>query len=119
MNNTFLSEVIASTDLHAGGHLFGVLFCKKLNFKVDGSVILTKQVLDDFNPIDKSDVAHLNSYSIEGKWIKNNSNQINCVFESIFLKMTGIESVNNRLIFHCYDSRLSRQWGEVYNKCIS
>jgi hypothetical protein len=118
MDKVFSSEVIASTDLHAGGHLFGILFRKRLRFQNDGVVYLEKYVVDDFNPMDKLDVSHLNSFKITGRWEKSDSVKIKCVFESIFLEMTGIVSPKNnaRLIFHCYDSRLSKQWGEIYSE---
>lgn len=118
MNKLFLSEIVASTDLHAGGYLFGLLFCKKLKFESGGIVFLEKEVVDEFNPMDKSDVSHLNSYRVKGNWEILKSSKIKCKFESIFLEMHGIESPNksNRLIFHCFDSRLSKQWGEVYTE---
>lgn len=115
MNKTFNSEVIASTDLHAGGHLFGILFQKVLKFNDNGTVFLEKKVVDSFNPLDSNDITHLNSYRIKGKW-QNSGKYIQCSFQDIFVEMKGIESPNKkgRLIFHCHDTRLKRQWGEVF-----
>ncbi|GAB5415971.1 MAG: hypothetical protein Crog4KO_07520 [Crocinitomicaceae bacterium] len=115
MNQNYHSEIIASTDIHAGENLFGFLFRKILRFDENGKVTLEKKVIDQFRAIDPSHLKHIDSYKIEGEWSKSENDLIKISFEEIYLKMIGATTKEERIVFHCMDTRLSRQWGETYS----
>ena len=72
----------------------------------------------EINPL-KNDLA-LSSwdeqYKIEGKYSFNERGYLVCEFGDLFLNYTGMTTDKNEGIipFHVYDSRLKRQWSEVF-----
>ncbi len=116
LGKKYLSSLMANTDLHAGGIFFCIIYQNCFEFNPDGKVILTKKVVDDFRPMDIQDVKHLENYKIEGEYFYNDRNYLICDFKDLCLIYTGLSTEKNSDIipFHVYDTRLLKQWGEVY-----
>jgi hypothetical protein len=112
----YLSGMLANTDLHAGGVFFCIIYQNALEFFENGKVELTKKVIDAFRPMDGNDVSYLENYKIIGKHYFNSRGYLVCEFEDLFLTFTGVqaEKDNSMLPFYIYDSRLSKNWSEVY-----
>lgn len=116
-NKVYQSELIAHTDLHAGGVFFGIVYSKCLKFESDGQVTLTNKIVDPFRPMDPSDLTHLENYKATGKYSVNDRGYLICDFKEIFTTFTGMFSIYNtdRLIFNIYDDRLKKIWSEIYS----
>ncbi|AEA42361.1 hypothetical protein [Fluviicola taffensis] len=111
-NKKYVSELIANTDLHAGGIFFCIIYRDCLEFFDNGMVEITKKVVDAFRPMDDMDERHLERYKLSGTYSFNDRGYLICSFEEAFLKYTGIftEKDKSMLPFHIYDSRLSRSY---------
>ena len=116
LNKKYQSGLIANTDLHAGGLFFCIIYRNCLEFFENGKVELTKKVVDAFRPMDENDVSHMEHYKIEGKYSFNERGYLVCEFGDLFLEYTGMPTDKNERIiqFHVYDSRLTKQWSEVF-----
>lgn len=115
LGKKYVSSPIASTDLHAGGLLFGIVFIRILRFFDNEKVVLTKEVVDPFRPMDHADVARINEFRTEGTFFENNRNYIECRFSEINQVFIGTSTNHSgKIVFHCIDQRLARTWGEVY-----
>lgn len=111
----YLSERIVDTDVHAGGLFFCVIYQNCLEFRADGKVLLTKQLVNAFRPMDPADIKRLENYRVTGQYSVNERGYLVCDFGEIFLQYTGMEMESGKLIpFHVFDRRLSKQWGEIY-----
>lgn len=113
----YQSQLIANTDLHAGGIFFGIIYRHCLLFTNDGQVIRTKHVIDPFRPMDPTDVKHLENYQITGTYYLNDRGYLICKFEEIQITLTGMftEKDPGTLVVHAFDSRLGKQWSEIYS----
>jgi hypothetical protein len=116
LNKKYLSSLMANTELHAGGLFFCILYQNCLEFFEIGKVVLTKNLVDDFRPMDENDIRHLENYKIVGKYSFNDRGYLVCEFEELFLTFTGQATEKDSTIipFFIYDSRLSKRWSEVY-----
>jgi hypothetical protein len=116
LNKKYFSVLIADTDLHAGGVFFCILYRKCLLFLDNGEVQLSKELVDPFKPGDEQDVRRIKDYQAKGRYIRNHRQYLECHFDEINLILTGLPTVKNPAIiaFHAYNSRLSRQWSEVF-----
>jgi hypothetical protein len=115
-NKEYLSGMIANADLHAGGIFFCIIYQNCLVFFSDGTVALTKKVVDAFRPLDENDILYLKNYKAIGTYMVNDNGYLVCNFESLFWIFTGLPTnKNNDIIpFYIHDSRLRNQWSEVY-----
>jgi hypothetical protein len=117
LDSDYVSVPIANTDLHAGGIFFCIVYEKIIRFNKDGSIQLTKRIIDPFRPMDDIDIELINNYYQKGNYRFNDRDLIICSFNEIDLELTGVvSSVNcNMLIFHAFDKKISRSWSEVYH----
>ncbi len=117
INSIYLSELLADTDLHAGGLFFCIIYRNSLEFINDDKVLFTKIIVDAFRPMDEQDVMHLENYKIEGQYFYNERGHLICEFKDLFLRYTGLQTEKNEDIipFHIYDSRLNKRWSEVFH----
>ena len=115
-NRGYVSELIANTDLHAGGIFFCIIYQDYLEFFENGRVELTKKVVDAFRPMDDMDVLHLERYKLSGTYSFSDRGYLICSFDEAFLKYTGQFTENDKsmLPFHIYDSRLSRSSSALF-----
>lgn len=116
VNKKYLSSLVATTDLHAGGLFFCILYQNCLEFFENGKVELSKKVIDAFRPMDENDVKHLENYRIIGDYSFSDRGYLICEFEDLFLKFTGLATEKDPTIipFFIYSRRLSNSWSEVY-----
>ncbi len=117
INSIYLSELLADTDLHAGGLFFCIIYRNCLEFINDDKVLFTKIIVDSFRPMDEQDGMHLENYKIDGNYFYNERGYLICEFKDLLLRYTGLQTEKNENIipFHIYDSRLNNQWSEVFH----
>jgi hypothetical protein len=116
LNKNYLTGLLASTDLHAGGIFFSIIYRQCLTFSEDGKVLLTKRVVDAYRPMDPVDVMMMENYKVHGNYYENDKGYIVCKFKEAFIELTGLPTTNNPNIisFHAHNSRFSSQGGVVY-----
>lgn len=120
MNLTFdekyLTGPIANTDLHAGGLFFAIIYKKSLVFSDNQVVVISKELVDAFRPMDDQDVKTIENYHFTGRYFFNSRAYLECHFEEIGMVLTGLPAAkqSGMLVFHAYDKRTQRQWGEVF-----
>lgn len=116
LNERYSTGPAAITDLHAGGVFFAIIYKKVLVFSDDGVVVISRELIDPFRPIDDQDVKTLENYHFTGRYFLNDRQYLECHFEEISLVLTGLplEKKPGLLAFHACDKRSQRQWGEVF-----
>ena len=120
MNLTFdekyLTGPIANTDLHAGGLFFAIIYKKSLVFSDNEVVVISRELVEPFRPMDDQDEKMIQNYRFTGRYFFNSREYLECHFEEIGLVLTGLPVANHSgmLVFHAYDERTHRQWGEVF-----
>ena len=112
----YQSELMANTDLHAGGLFFCIIYVNCLTFEKNGQVILTQKIIDPFRPMDPYDVKQIENFKSMGKYYENDRGYLICDFEDIFVKLTGMFTIKNPdlIVFHAFSKRLDKQWSELY-----
>ena len=116
-NKKYLSSLITNAYLHAGGNLFSTIYQNCITFFDNEKVILTKIAFEELLQImDEDDIQFLNNYEVIGKYHYDEKGYIICIFPEIYLTFTGkmISKNDDYLIFSIHDSRLLKNWGEVF-----
>ena len=116
LNKKYISELIADTDLHAGGIFFCIIYRKCLVFLDNGEVQLSKELVDPFRPMDDEDVMRIKNYNHKGRYCLNNRQYLECHFEEIGLNLTGLPTKKDPAIipFRTYNKRFGSSWSEVF-----
>lgn len=116
LNKKYFSGLTATTDLHAGGIFFCIIYRKCLLFLDNGEVQLSKELVDPFRPMDDEDVRRIQSYNHKGRYLLNDRKYLVCQFDEINLTLTGLPTEENPAIiaFDAYDKRFSTSWSEVF-----
>jgi len=114
----YQSELIANTDLHAGGIFFCVIYVNRLSFHENGEVVLTRIITNPFRPMDPADVQQINNYKSVGIYHKAKNGCLICDFLETSIRLTGMPTTENgdMIAFHVFDKRLNKQWGELYTR---
>jgi hypothetical protein len=116
INEKYLSGLTASTDLHAGGIFFCIVYKKCLVFSESGTVRLSNELFDAFRPLDSEDAELMKSSYFEGRYFFNDRNYLICEFERIDLVLTGLNLDRHPdiLAFHAHKKGVLGSWGEVF-----
>ncbi len=116
IDKNYQSELIVSTDLHAGGIFFCVIYVNCLSFQENGEVVLTKKVKNALRPMDPNDVKQIENYKSIGVYHRDQNGYWICDFPEIFISLTGVPTTDKAdvIVFHAFDKRLNKQWGELY-----
>lgn len=116
LNEKYLTGLTASTDLHAGGLFFCIVFKKCLVFSENGKVRLSNEVFDAFRPMDDGDAESMSGRYFEGRYFYNDRNYLVCEFERIDLVLTGLslDRHPDTLAFHAYNKGRKESWSEVF-----
>jgi hypothetical protein len=103
LDKQYLTGLSATTDLHAGGLFFCIIYNKCLQFHGVGRVTLSKKVVAAVRPMSPSEPKSIDKYT-------------ECQFRQIDLILTAesIDEAGTMLAFHAFDKRSSRLWGEAY-----
>ncbi len=119
-NKKYLSGLLTDAHLHAGNNLFGMIYQNCLTFLDHNIVEFSNIVVDPFRPMDESDIDFFNNYKLKGKYHVDENGYVICNFANNYWEFTGMISPNNSeyLVFSAYDSRLGKQWSEVYTLAI-
>ncbi len=114
----FRSGLLTDAHFHAGKNFFGIVYRDHLSFN-ENNVVLSKEVVLPFKPMDANDIDWFNGYHVEGTYsVKDDF--IECYFEPLSWRFTGVlEEIPNRiLIFSNFDDRLRKNWSVVYEESI-
>lgn len=116
IEKTYKSELIANTDLHAGGVFFCIIYVNCLSFKKNGEVVLTRKVTNALRPMDSADINQIENYKSIGMYHEDSNGYLICDFSEISVTLTGMPTTKsaNMIVFHAFDKRLNKQWGELY-----
>ncbi|HMI62108.1 MAG TPA: hypothetical protein VK518_14410 [Puia sp.] len=116
IDEKYLTGPIANTDLHAGGLFFAIIYKKSLVFSGNEVVVISRELVEPFRPMDDQDVDTIKNYHFTGRYFFNSREYLECHFEEIGLMLTGLPVAKHSgmLVFHVYDKHTQRQWGEVF-----
>ena len=111
----YKSSPMASTDLHAGGIFFCVPYEEIIKFWKDGTVELTRSVIEKFRPMDgQSDIDEINSFKLIGTYELSDRRYIECKFEGFSMIGLPLDINPNILTFHCYQKANGHQFGNAF-----
>ena len=112
-NVDYSTGLMATTDLHAGGLFFCIIYRKVLHFRDNGEVVLCEKLVDPFRPMDPVDVARIEKYRITGKYFKNGRGNLECQFEG--LSMEGLPTeLDERIVAFNVNGERIHGVSEVY-----
>jgi hypothetical protein len=116
LNREYHTELIANTELHAGGLFFCIIFKKILKFKENNNVQLYQKVINPLRPMDEYDIDYINNYNSHGQYKINDRGYLKCKFDSIDLEYTGIllDEQTNDIIFHVFNKAAGDSWSEIF-----
>lgn len=116
LKRRYLSCMDASTDLHAGGLFFCIIYQRCLQFFEHGRVELTNKIVDAFRPMDSADVEMMKNFKVTGKYWFNERGYLVCEFPDVSLTYTGVatEKNENILPFYIYNSNHKISGSIVY-----
>lgn len=113
----YKSSPMASTDLHAGGIFFCVPYEEIIKFWKDGTVELTRSVIEKFRPMDgQSDIDEINSFKLIGTYELSDRRYIECKFENFTMTGLPLEINQNILVFHCHLKANNYQFGRAFKR---
>lgn len=79
----YLGSLEASTDLHAGGIFFCIVYRPALTFfRRNNTVIMSHEIVATPSPMDNSDVDRIKNVRVKGVWSFNERNHLVCSFEN-------------------------------------
>jgi len=85
----YKTGLAASTDLHAGGIFFCIIYEQVIKFTDASSVEMYYKVINPLSPMDDYDVEQLSNYFQKGSWSYNNQGYLYCQFPDISYELTG------------------------------
>lgn len=109
---------MASTDLHAGGVLFSLVYRECLQFEVDGRVRWWREVLDTSRPY-WDDVEEFRKLTFIGTYERNDRGYLVCKFPAMELTGTQCEDATNLIAFHVWYPLSNRSEGRVYHSPVN
>ena len=105
----------ASTDIHAGGIFFCVLYEEIIKFWKNGRVELTKKVIENFRPMDgQSEMDEIDNFKLIGTYKLSDRAYIECNFEDFSMIGLPLEINKDILTFHCYHQANGYQFGNAF-----
>ncbi len=109
-----VSTPLTTTEFHAGGILFSIIYEEVLEVQSDSTVILTQRVTDEFRPMDQHDINMINKTKLKGKLVKNSRGYIEMVFEHFTL--IGLPSVKqpNLYVFAMQGQHVPQGTNRIY-----
>ncbi len=113
LGQKYCSGPIASTDLHAGGIFFCIIYHQVLKFLPQGVVTLTNEILDELRPMDDYDVKQIVNSKQVGRFSINDRGYIYCEFEEFTLTGSFSTLHPTMLAFHRYNKNTGYQVGLV------
>lgn len=109
LDHPYLSGYNASTDLHAGGIFFCILYKNSIVFHEGGKVTLTHTDIHPVRPMDDFDVERIKNHQNEGTYTFNQRGYLECHFTvgETNITYTGmiIETHPGILAFNVYNSK--------------
>jgi len=114
---------MASTDLHAGGVFFCVVYRECLEFEAGGRVRWWRELLDTSMPYN-NDLDEFRSFSTDGSYGLNNRNYLVCKFPNLELTGLPCKDAPALLAFHVWYPSSKMQDGRVFHapeptaKCV-
>lgn len=103
---------LATTDLHAGGNFFCVLFEAVLIFRSGNVVEEELRVLDNWRPLDDEPA----SLMTKGTWGLDGKGNVTCAFPDACFTGLPYESNPDWLAFHVYHKQSTQGEGRVYRR---
>lgn len=117
LEREYKTGLVATTDLHAGGLFFSIIYRKVIRFNNETEVSLYNEVVNELSPMDDGDVHQLKKYHQKGTYAFNGRGYLTCIFPGVKIEFTGrITGDNNEvLVFHQYDRHLSKSTSIVFS----
>jgi hypothetical protein len=117
LEKEYKTGLLASTDLHAGGIFFAIIYKKVLRFKNATEVSLYNEIINPLSPMDNQDVHQLEMNRQEGTYSFNERGYLACSFPKMKIELTGRITGDNKeiLVFHQFDRHLSRSSSIVFS----
>lgn len=114
-NKEYISGPKASTDIHAGGIFFCVPYYEIITFFENGTVEITKRVIENFRPMNgQSEIDKINNFKWSGTYELTDRNYIECKFANFSMLGLPLKINEDILAFHCYRVTSGLQFGNVF-----
>ena len=113
LNAEYSAGPIATTDLHAGGNLFCVIYEEVLTFCEGGTVDIEFRILDNWRPL-ADEAANLVESNATGQYfVKNGHIKI----QFLNFQMIGLptDSKPNWLVFHLFRHESNTSGNRIYS----
>lgn len=109
----YASAPLATTDLHAGGIFFCVLYEEVLVFRPNNIVELSVRVIDNWRPFD-DEQENLTSMSANGVYGLDGNGFLECDFPNVSFTGLPCKIRSDWLAFHVFDRVTARSKSRVY-----
>ena len=114
LNAEYSTGPIATTDLHAGGNLFCVIYEEVLTFLEGGTVEIEFRILDNWRP-SGSEAAELVELNSTGKYFINGKGCIKIEFPRFHMTGLPTDSKPNWLVFHLFRHESNTSGNRIYS----
>ena len=113
LNAEYSTGPFATTDLHAGGNLFCVIYEEVLTFSEGGTVNLEFRILDNWRPL-ANEAAELLESNATGKYFINGKGYIKIEFPRFHMTGLPTDSNPNWLVFHLFRNESKMSGNRIY-----
>ncbi len=113
MNRPYQTGAMASTDLHAGGIFFCIVYAECLQFGSNSQVRRWCEVIDDSRTFD-SEGREMREFNEIGSFQLNDRGYLICEFPSLVLTGLPCKNAKGLLAFNAWHKTAKRSNGLVY-----
>lgn len=111
----YVSGPRASTDMHAGGIFFCVPYEEVIVFSEDGTVVLSRRVIEHFRPMDgRAETDRRYNFKKEGRYELSKRGYILCRFDGLTMWGLPLKVHQYILSFHCYSEVNGVSFGNAF-----
>lgn len=113
LETRYATGLLATTELHAGGALFGVVYRECLRFEAGGTVMRWCEVIDDAHALD-DEATDLRETQQTGTWRTEARGNLQCTFPDREFTGRFTEAYRNVVAFHVWVPAVARSHSLVY-----
>ena len=114
MGGIIVTDPISTSELHAGGIFFSIIYEESLKFELDSSVTLNRKVIDEFRPMDKADVDMIENTHLSGRLVTNSRGYLEIEFEDFRFIGAKVDSQVDMYSFNIWNKLSKSSYSRIY-----